>query len=234
MEFRTAQFEGPLELLLALIDEQKLTLTEVALAEVTEQYLAYLNEHRAEITLENLADFLSIAARLILMKSKALLPLLVLEQEEEEEIGDLAAQLEEYKRFADAAQTLQVLWVAGRQSFARTVPPRKRHIVFTPPDVRTGDIAQLFRGVLAEIPTIAQLDQKRMRDIVALEERIMHLSRSLAQRGTVAFSQFVREAKDAGDVIVSFLALLELVKQNAVTVTQETSADDIQITRADA
>lgn len=229
MEFRTQKFEGPLELLLALVEEKKLTITDVALAEVTEQYLAYVQEHREEITLENLAGFLSMAARLILMKSKALLPFLVLDKEEEEEVVDLATQLAEYKKFAEAAQKLEQLWMRGRRSYARDLPPRKRQIVFTPPELTSEECGQLFRGVLAEIPTVDQLDQKRMQDIVALEERIMSLSRSLQERGTVAFSQFVAGAKDRTDVVVSFLALLELVKQNAVVVTQDAASDDITI-----
>ncbi len=233
MEFHTQKFEGPLELLLSLIEEKKFNITEVALAEVTEQYLSYLRDHREEITLENLAGFLSLAARLILMKSKALLPFLILEKEEEEEVGDLASQLEEYKKFSDAAEKIQKMWLSGRKSFARDVPPRKRQIIFTPPDITSEICGQLFRSVLAEIPTVDQLDQKRMQDIVALEERIMSLSRSLQERGTVAFSRFVQTAKDRGDVIISFLALLELVKQNAVIVEQQTVQDDITITQND-
>ncbi len=234
MEFRTQKFEGPLELLLALIEEKKLGITEVALAEVTEQYLCYLREHREDITLENLAGFLSMAARLILMKSKALLPLLVLEKEEEEEIEDLELQLEEYKKYADIAQKLGKMWTDGRKSFTRNVPPRKRQIVFVPPHITSQDCEDLFRGVLAEIPTVEQLDQRHMKEIVALEERIMTLTRSLKERGTVAFSEFVKNARDRSDVIVSFLALLELVKQNAVLVTQEAVADDITITQCDS
>ncbi len=230
MNFSTKQFSGPLELLLDLIGRQELTITDVSLAEVTEQYVAYVEAERDNITLANLAGFLDMAARLILLKSKALLPMLVLEDDEEEEIVDLAAQLEEYQKFAQIATTLGESWVLGRKSWARSVPPRKRQIVFVPPvGVDSGELMKLFAAVLREIPTVDQLDRQHMRDVVAVEERMMELSRSLATRGTVAFSQFVKNAKNKVDVIVSFLALLELVKQNVVTVSQEKVAQDIAI-----
>lgn len=229
MKFQTQKFEGPLELLLSLIEEKKFSITEVALSEVTEQYLEYVRAHREEITLESLAGFLSLAARLILMKSKALLPFLVLEKEEEEEVEDLTMQLEEYKKFADAAKVLEEMWVDGRKSFVRHIPPHKRQIVFTPPQMTLAQCLHFFRSVLSEIPTLDQLDQKHMQDVVALEEKIMTLTRSLRERGTVAFSQFVKNASDRSDIIVSFLALLELVKQNSVVVTQGDTQQDITI-----
>ncbi len=229
IQFHTQKFEGPLELLLSLIEEKKLGITEVALAEVTEQYLAYLREYRNDITLENLAGFLSLAARLILMKSKALLPFLVLENDENRDEEHLTQQLEEYKKFSDATVNIEHLWHRGRRSFMRTLPPRKRQVVFVPPAMTATSCAKIFRAVLAEIPSIDQLDQKRMRDIVAIEERIMKLARVLEVRGTVAFSEFVKTAEDRSDVIVSFLALLELVKQNAVIVQQDGNGNDITV-----
>ena len=229
IQFHTQKFEGPLEVLLSLIEEKKFGITEVALAEVTEQYLAYVRNHRDDITLENLAGFLTLAARLILMKSKALLPFLVLEKGDTDDEGDLTQQLEEYKKFADATSHIERLWVKGRRSFVRTLPPRKRQIVFMPPALTAGDCAEIFRAVLADIPSIAQLDQKQMRDVVAIEERIMMLARTLEERGTVAFSEFVKTAKDRSDIVVSFLALLELVKQNAIIVQQETNGADMTV-----
>jgi segregation and condensation protein A len=231
MDFSTKQFEGPLELLLALITDRKLAITEVSIAEVTEQYLQYLQDHREDITLENLSDFLDMAARLILLKSKALLPLLVLEEDEEEQIVNLADQLAEYQKFAEISGKIGAMWTEGRKMTTRTVPPRKRHVVFLPPEnIAVSDIAQLFRSVLRDIPVVDQLDQKRIQDVVALEEKMMELSRSLKKRGTVAFSQFVKKAKNKVDVIVSFLALLELVKQNAITVDQQSAEGDISCT----
>ncbi len=236
MKFYTETFEGPLALLLSLVEERKLALTDVALAEVTQQYVEYVAAHRDEITPENLADFLAVAARLILMKSHALLPFLTVAQQDEEEAGeteDLAAQLATYKQFAAAAERLGALWARGRQCFVRDVPPRKRQIVFVPPeDVATHTIAALFRTVLQEIPTVAQFDHARMRDVVALKERIVTLARALRERGTVAFSSFVQDSTDPIDVVVSFLALLELVKQNAVIAQQDAPATEITLRAA--
>jgi segregation and condensation protein A len=99
------KFEGPLELLLELIEKEQLKITELSLAHVADQYLDYIKNHDS-IALENLADFLTIASRLILIKSRALLPMLQVTPEEEEEIQDLAKQLEEYKKFREASQKI--------------------------------------------------------------------------------------------------------------------------------
>src|SRR5664280_991792 len=97
-QIKTEQFEGPMDLLLQMTEEQKLDITRVSLAKTAYQYLQYI-ANTQNITLEHLADFLSVASRLILIKSKALLPMLEFTEEEEEEIKDLEYQLAQYKKF---------------------------------------------------------------------------------------------------------------------------------------
>ena len=94
------QFEGPLDLLLSLIEKEKLDITHVSLAKVADQYLKYL-ETEESISLGNLTAFLSVAARLILIKSRALLPILEFSDEEEESMDDLETRLKVYKRFRE-------------------------------------------------------------------------------------------------------------------------------------
>ena len=112
------QFEGPLDLLLQLTEQEKLDITRVSLAQIADQYLQYISQAE-NITLQNLADFLSVASKLILIKSKALLPLLEFSPEEEEEIKDLEHQLAEYKKFKEAAGGLNLLLQNPLRFFSR-------------------------------------------------------------------------------------------------------------------
>jgi len=117
-ENREKIFEGPLDLLLDLIERQKLKITEVSLAEVADQFLAYL-EKADNIELGQLADFLAVASKLILIKSKALLPMLELTEEEEEDIEELKWRLEEYKKFKKAAAKIGAIDREGKMFYSR-------------------------------------------------------------------------------------------------------------------
>src|SRR3989338_70113 len=118
MQIKTAQFEGPLDLLLQLIEEQRMDISTVALAGVTEQFLAYIKNLQEKNPI-NLADFLIIAAKLLVIKSKSLLPNLELGIEEEETAFDLTAQLLQYKKFKEAAKYLRNLDARRKQSWPR-------------------------------------------------------------------------------------------------------------------
>lgn len=213
------QFEGPLPLLLALIEREKLDITRVSLAKVSDQYLEYLSREE-NISLDNLARFLSIAARLILIKSKALLPILQFTDEEEEEIGDLEEELRRYKLFKEASLRLGMLVlerhrIITRESMLHTVS------VFLPPkNLAKEDLAMYFRSVLGELPSMEILEEKRVAEIVTLEEKISLLQESIKNRVKKSFSEIISGATDRVHVIVSFLALLELVKQRIVHAEQ--------------
>src|SRR5580704_8880195 len=117
---KVAQFEGPLDLLLSLIEQRQLDITTIALAEVTEQFLAYLKQLE-KIDPTVLADYLSIAAKLLVIKSKAILPTLELEPEEEDAGFDLEAKLLLYKQFKEAAKHFKHLDNKRKQGFLRSV-----------------------------------------------------------------------------------------------------------------
>ena len=213
------QFEGPLPLLLALIEREKLDITRLSLATVADQYLEYLSREE-NISLDNLARFLAIAARLILIKSKALLPILQFTDEEEEEIGDLEEELRRYKLFKEAAQRLGVL--VSKQHFSVTRESMLDTVsVFLPPkNLTREELSVYFRSVLGELPSMEILEEKRLVEIVTLEEKITLLQESIKNRVKKSFSEIVSSATDRVHVIVSFLALLELVKQRIVHAQQ--------------
>jgi segregation and condensation protein A len=227
---RIRQFDGPLALLLSLIEGRKLDITQVSLAEVADQYLERLASERETISLSNLSEFLVIASRLILIKSKMLLPVLEFTDEEEESMEDLELRLIEYKRFKDAAETLEKMLAGPNRSF-----PREKFLgapeTFAPPKGLSVDVLQRhFVSVLGAIPVKEQLIEEVIEEVLSLEERIVTLQASLRERAEYGFRELIAVAGNRMEVIVSFLAILELVKQRYVVVRQGSAFGDIRIT----
>lgn len=222
------QFEGPLELLAELISKEELDITRISLAQVADQYLEYL-ENNEDINLSNLAEFLTVASKLILIKSKLLLPLLVLSDEEEEEILDLEQQLMEYKKFKDASIKLGKIldsdsYSISRESFFELEP------VFSPPaDLDVQGIFETYEGILSEIPVIEDIEEERVKEVISLKERISSLRKFLKKKIETSFQELIGESKDKVEVIVSFLAMLEMVKRRVVIVEQEGIFNDIKL-----
>lgn len=224
------QFEGPMDLLLNLIKEQKLDITRLSLAKVADQYLDYIN-NKENITLENLADFLTIASRLILIKSKALLPMLEFSEEEEEEIKDLERQLAEYKKFKDISKRIGKMHRSSWTSFSREGLAGIGIFFYPPRDVNLYDLKKNFEKILGEIPLIEKLGEEMVRNVITLEEKINHLQNTLRERIETTFSEMTAGAKDKIEVIVSFLAMLELVKQRIISVEQSEMFQEIKLKR---
>lgn len=217
--FKLDKFEGPLELLLSLIEEEKLNITELSLARVADQYLEYIKDNK-NIQLDNLAEFLSVASKLILVKSRALLPMLEFTQEEEEEIKDLTLQLAEYKKFKEASLVLGKIAEAGKICYSRDGFSGIKSIFYPPEDVNVFDLKKYFQAVLMEIPIIEKLEEEIVREVMTLEEKINDLQNVLRQRIETSFTDLTANAKDKIDVILSFLAMLEMVKQRIIDVDQ--------------
>lgn len=217
-----------MELLADLISKEELDITRISLAQVADQYLDYLENSR-DINLSNLAEFLTVASKLILIKSKSLLPLLVLSKEEEEEIVDLEQQLMEYKKFKDASIKMGKLFNSSARSFSRE-SFLDREPVFSPPsDLEAGDLAESFSKILEEIPAVEKMEEEKVREVVSLKEKIDSLKKFLKTRIETSFSDLVKESKDKVEVIVSFLAMLEMVKRRIVVVEQAEIFNDIKL-----
>lgn len=219
-------FEGPLDLLLELIENEKLDISKISLAKITDDYIKYIRSR--EITdPEQLAEFLVVAAQLMLIKSKSLLPDLKLEADEEMGIDELQKRLEEYKKLRELAKEIKKLenkkqFIFTREAYLGIDP------VFYPPKKTTADaIKNIFAAFLASVPKIEKLAQEKIKRIISIEEKISHIRSFLQEAVEGAFSQIVRGAKEKVDVIVSFLALLELSKQKFVELEQRKSFGDI-------
>jgi len=228
VNFKLEKFEGPLDLLLELIEKEELQITELSLAHVADQYLEHI-KNNSNIHLENLAEFLSVASKLILIKSRALLPILEFSQEEEAEIKDLAKQLEEYKKFKEAALALGKIAQQGRISYAREGFSGIKAFFYPPENVNVYDLKKYFQAVLAEIPIIEKLEEEIVREVMTLEEKINDLQNVLRQRVETSFADITANATEKIDVIISFLAMLEMVKQRIIDVDQEELFREIKL-----
>lgn len=226
---KVEEFEGPLDLLLQLIEEQKLEITKVSLAQVTEQYIKILNSAQDQVRVEELADFLVVAARLLLIKSKALLPFLEWEEEEEE---DLTKQLKIYKEYLEAMKVIQEMLGKKKFAFARPKMFIKQEVEFSPPKkLQKDDLARTFEEILRGLDPLINLPQQVIKKSINIQEKISQIRQRLYREATTNFSEILKEAKDKTEIIVSFLALLELIKQRTVTATQSENFNDITIER---
>ncbi len=225
-DIKIEKFEGPLDLLLKLIEREELDITDVSLARVADQYIEQLRK-LPEVSAEELADFLVTAAKLLYIKSKMLLPLL--HWDEDEETGDLERRLRMYKEYVEAAKKVQTMLSAKRHTYVREKPPVSA-LGFAPPKDFTGEkMAELFRDILRRLVPIVKPPEGVIEKTVSIHEKIRHIQDLIARHTSVSFSHLLKNAETRGEIIVSFLALLELVKQRHVNVTQERSFSEIHL-----
>ena len=228
---KTTQFEGPLDLLLQLIEERKLDITQLSLATVTEQYLTTLQQVGDQMTAGNLADFLAIAARLLLIKSRTLLP--YLQPPDADEGQELERQLKLYREFAQAALVVNARLRQKQFSFARerlllTVVATE----FTPPPNLTASrLHHVFLEVVAALPPMLPQSQGVLAQGMSVHERIRELRELIGKASKLRFSELFKGSQSRMEVIVSFLAILELTKQKSVSVHQDELFQDIVIER---
>jgi segregation and condensation protein A len=224
-------FEGPLDLLLHLIEREELDITKVALAQVTDQYLAYIAILK-EVEVEFLTDFLVVAAKLLFIKSQALLPKPPpsLVDEEEEDVGDqLARQLRAYKQFKMAAQTLRQQEADGLRSFIRLAPPPKLEPRLSLGEVTLDDLTAAVRQVLAVRPADPAVDEVVSPVTVTIGEQMALIRDELTHHKQISFQRLLRQVTTRVEVIVTFLAVLELIKQYVIEVRQDTLFGEIVI-----
>lgn len=227
-QVKLEQFAGPLELLLQLILEEKLDITQIALAKVAEQYLKHLEEVE-ELYPEELADFLVVATKLLVLKSRAMLP--YLEWGEEEEGPALEDQLKIYKEFHAAALQLEARIAAGKFTYGRVDDYfQSMDPIFSPPQKFTAEnLKNFFIDVLKRLEPIVRLPKMALSRTVSLQEKIGHLQNLMQKNLQLSFKTLLGNAQDRQDIVLTFLALLELVKRKTIKVKQDNNYEDIQI-----
>jgi len=228
-------FEGPLDLLLHLIERSELDISGVSLVLVVDQYMQYLNLMRAEMKLEAAAEFLVVAGKLLLIKSRSLLPRIegaTLEVEEEDPAEELARQLQEYRRFKHIAQELRGLKETRGPAFARSAGSGDD----IPPVVKLAglDMERLiesFRQALDRAMEQPSVVPAQVAPRVTQGDRIAAIEASLVASRTLPFDRLLRDCQSVEDVIVTFLAVLEMLKQARVRVWQLSSFGPIVLSR---
>lgn len=224
-------FEGPLDLLLQLIEGDKLEITDVSLLQVTEPFVNYVRKNQGNIPPEELADFLIVAAKLVYLKSRALLPELT--DPSLEEGMDLETQLRMYKAFVEAATRLGEMVLSGQASYGRVKRANRELIVgfVAPVGVTSILLRDLYQRVIQRLEPLVHLPKVAIERVVSIEEKIEELGSRIRKMLKTSFHRFLAESGDRGEMVVSFLALLELIKQRLVKVEQKDLFHDIQLER---
>lgn len=222
------QFEGPLDLLLRLAESEKFDLTTVSLGSVCDDYLATIRVSR--INPEEAADFLVVASKLLLLKASNLMPGVAADAEVRE-ASALADQLNLLAAYVAASRDVYVRYRSDVRTYARERSPILRPM-FCPPARTTAEhVMAAFRALIGAITPLVNIPQAVVRRVLSLERKLNELRERLGTAARVYFSDFIHQARDRQELIVSFLALLELVKQRTVVFEQAEPFGEIIITR---
>ncbi len=225
-------FEGPLDLLLYLIKKSELDIYDIPISEITEQYLEYLELMRM-LDLNIAGEFLVMAATLIHIKSKMLLPpeeKEILPEEEEDPREELIRRLLEYKRFKEVAGVLQDMEGQRKKMFTRSAGG---DIELGPQDkffeASLFDLISAFTRVLKDVPK--EVFQEIIKDEFTVEQKVHDLLHMLVEKPSLSLAEIFKKAKNKLEIIATFLAVLELIRLKEIVVVQNKSFDDIEVIR---
>lgn len=225
-------FEGPLDLLLDLVEKRKLHINDISLGTVTDDYLRHI-ESIPSIEIADRAEFIVIASTLLLIKSRSLLPTLTLTNEEEDSIDDLERRLRLLQAVRDGSDTVATAFGAsmifGAEKSGIKSPIFSPHETIKLEAVRTS-----LEAIMSRFPKKKELQKATVRKVISLEEMIERLSTRIQQGLSLSFKQFSGQSGPVDrekkvEIVVSFLAMLELVKQGIVDVVQDGHFEDIKM-----
>lgn len=222
------EFQGPLDLLLTLIEERKMLVSDVSLSQVADDFIAYVKSHDS-FPAGEAAHFILIAATLLLLKSRALLPVLSLSEEEEGNIKDLETRLALYKVFRDAARTLSMQ--TNRLYFGGLVK-NTTPLLSPGPDMSSASLHSAIHALLLRTPKIEKAKEISVKSVISLEDMMNKLATRIERALSVTFQDFVGSPEDKREIVVGFLAVLELVKRGLILVEQEKQFSDITVSYA--
>lgn len=230
-KIKTEVFEGPLDLLLFLVEKHKLFINDIALAKVTDDYIRHIEKFE-KLPMGEAAQFILVASTLLLIKSRSLLPSLTLTEEEVEGIHDLEIRLKIYKRIKEAGENVRELF--GNeiifQPQVRTIAP-----VFSPHEsMSLLSLAKAIKDIIHSLPKKEAIPKAMVKKVINLEEMINNLTDRITKGLRMSFKEFTQgltkeQKEEKVNVIVSFMAMLELVKQGTIFVSQEATFGDIHM-----
>lgn len=238
-EVKIDQFSGPLEKLLELIEERRMEITAVNLAEITNDFLEYLqtlaegNAHPSVIS-----DFIVIASKLLLIKSKALLPSLELTEEEERDVQDLELRLKIYKEFSargesstgekNAASNIKELWEDQRSCFSRELFSNLPPIFYPPAKLKISDMSNSILNIITELQALIPEQKNVKKAVMNVKEKMEELLSRFKTKIENSFKE-ISESKSKLEIIILFLAVLHLIRDRLITSTQNEQFSDIII-----
>lgn len=228
-EIQTEVYTGPLDLLIDLIERRKLLVNDISLAAVTDDYMKYVATLE-ERSLRDIADFIVLAATLLLLKSKSLLPVLELTEAEEESVDNLEQRLKFYQIFRTAGQKLASIF--GKQTLFERPFVSSTAPLFLPDKFTTQSaLREAMSSVIQNLPKKVEKPKVAVRKVVSLEEMMGNLKDRIERQFKTSFKEFAGNSTERHTVIVGFLAVLEMVKQGMVMVNQGGRFHDIEIER---
>jgi segregation and condensation protein A len=231
-QIKTQQFEGPLDLLLDLIEKRKLFINDVSLAKVTDDFIAHVKQFD-NMPMGESAHFILVASTLLLIKSKSLLPDLNVTEDEKADMNDLETRLKIYQRIKEASKKINEIF--GNEMIFEQSQTRPMTPVFIPNLEFTLEKAHdTLTELINRFPKKEKLPQVFVQKVISLEEMIGTLTTRITSHLRISFKDFTKDHKENRvNVIVSFLAMLELVKQGIMHVSQESTFADIHMETKD-
>lgn len=222
-------FEGPMDLLLHLIKKNEVDIYDIPIAMITRQYLEYLEWMKA-MNIEFAGDFIVMAATLAQIKSRMLLPAYEDQEDEEEDPRSaIARPLIEYLQMKEAAEQLANRDLLGDRTFIRSTPPHSATFAVEEKEIQVGlfELIDAFRKILDGVPGEHKVELHTER--ISVKERINQIVDILEQKGSVAFDELFADSRTRSDVIVTFLAILEMVKLSLLRITQHVPTGVIRL-----
>jgi segregation and condensation protein A len=238
---KTQVFEGPLDVLLSLIEKRKLFINDISLAKVADDYINYVKT-LSEFPVDTTAHFILIASTLLLIKSKSLLPTLPLSLEEEASIDDLEHRLKLYKRFKELSQYVSKKF--GKEIIFPRLPNKNIPVVFSPDEeITIQNVTNTVQSLIQSFPKKEVIQKGVIKKMISLEEMIFRLTEKVQSNIKMSFGDFAKTQgktshtgakhtvtkEEKVHIIVSFLAMLELVKQGIINANQNNISEDIEI-----
>ncbi len=226
-------FQGPMDLLLFLIKKEKIDIYDIPIASITQQYVEYI-ELMKMLDLEIAGEFLVMAATLVHIKSKMLLPQdEEVEAEEEDPREDLVQRLLEYKKFKEASEQLQEMYHKQKNVFLRSGTYEDNKIVLDDGteylEASLFDLITSFRKVLKSVSK--ETFHKVLKNSFSVSDKIHEIYHLLKESSRVYFFNLFQEAASKDEIIVTFLAVLELIKMREILIVQKDFFSDIEIVR---
>jgi len=233
MQYEISQdfYTGPLDKLLELVEEKELEITSVTIASVTDEFLGYLAKLESEQQIDPhvIADFLVVASRLVLIKSKVLLPSLELSEEDEEDIRTFEERLRLYRDLKGTQAHIREMWSSFPRMMTREFRMGTESFFFPPPDVRPNALADVISRITGELKKILKPVEVVKSEIINLKQKIKEVLGRLTEN-PFSFSN-LQKGRGKGEVVVLFLAVLHLLKEQLVRVEQSGHFGDITLAK---